>query len=218
MTSRREQPGSPASDRGIRIGSEQERQEAEAALRDYEQRKTKVRRVLEEVLVTECERTDGLLFEILSDGYRERTGNLLEAGMVSDFLDELSGRLFSPKTQPGGPSKDNKGKAPRPVAVVGAGDGEQPVTGGWAGAFRYVASAVVKDNPGRADIWERLQFVQSQLPDYAPAKVEVAPGLWLNTHGAADDIRSRIRVMLDAFQYPANRWRVRLDNGNWQTL
>ena len=218
MTSRREQPGSPASDRGIRIGSEQERQEAEAALRDYEQRKTKVRRVLEEVLVTECERTDGLLFEILSEGYRERTGKRPESGMVADFLAGLPDRLFPSQQKPKRTPTKRKAKGPRPVAVVGAGDGEQPVTGGWAGAFRYVASAVVKDNPGRADIWESLQFVQSQLPDYAPAKVEVAPGLWLNTHGAADDIRSRIRVMLDAFQYPANRWRVRLDNGNWQTL
>ena len=202
----------------IRIGSERERQQAEAALRDYEQRKAKVRRVLEEVLATECERKDGLLLEILSDGYRERTGEKVDQGMVSDFLSELLDRLFPSKPKRKRIPNGRKATGPRPVAVIGASDGEQPVTGGWAGAFRYVAAEVAKDNPGRADIWKSLQFVQSQLPDYAPAKVEVVPGLWLNTHGAAEDIRSRMRVMLDAFQYPANRWRVRLDNGKWQTL
>ena len=215
MTSPQEQPG-------IRIGSEQEMRQAEeafkAAKRDYEQRKPKVRRILGEVLVSECGQADGRLAKMLSDGYLEQTDEKVEAGMVSDFLAELPDRLFPPKPKTKRSPKKRKATGPRPTVVVALGGEERPVTGGWAGAFRYIASAVAKDNPGRADIWEGLQFVQSQLPDYAPATVEVSPGLWLNTHGSAEEIRSRIRVMLDAFQYPANRWRVRLDNGRWQTI
>lgn len=165
MISRQEQPG-------IRIGSEEEmRQAAEAfkaAKRDYEQRKPKVRRILGEVLVSECGQADGRLVKMLSDGYLEQTGEEVEAGMVSDFLAQLPDRLFSPKPKTKRAPKRKRVAGPRPTAVVALGGEERPVVGGWAGAFRYIALAVVKENPGRTDIWEGLRFVQTrdQLPDY----------------------------------------------------
>lgn len=201
----------------IRIGSERERQQAEAALRDYDQRKAKVRRALEEVLATECERKDGLLLEILSDGYRERTGEKVDEGMVSDFLTELLNRLFPPKSEPERTANERKATGPRPVAVIGPGGEEWEVTGGWSGAFRQIALAVAEKNPDRADIWKSLQFVRPwhQLPKHlkgGSTNAEVAPGLWLNTHGEVDNLCSKIRVMLDAFHSPTNSWRLRLDN------
>lgn len=216
MTSRQEQPG-------FRIGSEWERQQVEKALRDYEGRKAEVRRVLEEVLATECRRTDGLLLEILSDGYREQTGKRPEARMVSDFLAELPGRLFPPKSKPGGSIRGNKSRAPRPVAVIGPGGEELEVTGGWSGAFRRIALAVVEDNPDRLDIWKSLPFVRPwhQLPKHlkgASTNAEVAPGLWLNTHGEVDNLCSKIRVMLDAFHSPTSRWRLRLDDDTLRVI
>ncbi len=202
----------------IRIGSEQERQQAEAALRDYEQRKAKVRRVLEEVLATECRRMDGWLFEKLSDGYREQTGVEVDEGMVSDFLSELPDRLFPSKPKPKPTPKEREATGPRPVAVIGRNDEEEAVSGGWTGAFRYIALAVAKDNPGRTDIWLSLWFVQrrDQLPDYlkdVAANVEVAPGWWLNTHGNAELTRRKTREMLDAFNFPRHKYRLRLADG-----
>ena len=204
MTSRQEQPG-------FHIGSEQERLQYEAALRDYEQRKAKVRSVLEEVLVAECRRTDGWLFEKLFDGYRKRTGEEMDEDMASDFLAELSDRLFPSKSTP-------NPAGPRPVAVVGRNDEEVPVSGGWTGAFRYIALAVAKDNPGRTDIWLSLWFVQlrDQLPDYlqnVAANVEVVPGWWLNTHGNAELTRRKTREMLEAFDFPRYKYRLRLADG-----
>lgn len=209
------------------ISSDEEMRQTEeafkAAKRAYEQRKPKVRRILGEVLVSECGRADGWLAEMLSEGYTEQTGEKVEAGMVSDFLAGLPDRLFPPKPKTKSTPKRRKASGPRPTAVVALGGEERAVTGGWAGAFRYIALAVAKDNPGRTEIWERLQFVQprDQLPDYlreVVSNVEVAPGLWLNTHGNAEATRRKTREMLEAFQIPANRWRVRLDNGRWQTI
>lgn len=200
---------------GIRIGSEQERKQAEAALLDYEQRKAKVRRVLEEVLTTECRRMDGWLSEKLSDGYREQTGEKVDEGMVSDFLSELPDRLFPSKPKHERTPIEREATGPRPVAVIGRNDEEEKVSGGWTGAFRYLALAVAKENPGRTDIWLSLWFVQrrDQLPDYlrdVAANVEVAPGWWLNTHGNAELTRRKTREMLEAFHFPLHKYRLRL--------
>lgn len=219
VNNRLDQRGQAAASGGSGISSEEELRKAQAAIQEYERRKAEVRRVLKDVLAAECVSQDGLLTEMLSEGYRERTGNTVESAMVSDYLSEIADRLSLPKN----PKKDPPGKkpgqrGPRPVAIVGAGGEERHISGGWTGVLRFLAQVVDSENRGREDIWESLPFVQPKhlLPGYLQqvvANVEVAPGLWLNTHGDAKTVQVYIRMMLDAFSYPPNRWRFRLDNG-----
>ena len=211
-----DQQGQASASGGSSISSEEELRKAQAAIKEYERRKVEVRGVLRDVLAAECASQDGLLIEMLSEGYREQTGNAVEIVMVSDFLSEVSDQLSLPVKPRREPEKPKRG--PRPVAIVGAGGKEQKISGGWAAAFRLIAQEVVDDNPGREDIWRSLQFARPKrlLPDYlkkVASNVEVAPGLWLNTHGDPKALKKYMRTMLDAFDHPKNRWRFRLDDG-----
>lgn len=212
----RHDQGQGSASGGSSISSEEELRKARAAIQEYERRKAEVRRVLRDVLATECVSQDGLLIEMLSEGYRERTGEEAEIVMVSDFLSEIADQLSLPAKPMRKPK--NPGRSPRPVAIVRAGGREQKISGGWAAAFRLIAQEVVDDNPGREDIWRSLQFARPKrlLPDYlkkVASNVEVAPGLWLNTHGDPQALKKYMRTMLDAFDHPKNRWRFRLDDG-----
>ena len=214
-----DQPGQATASAGSSISSEEELRRAQAAIQEYERRKTHVRQVLTDVLAAECVSQDGLLTEMLSEGFRERTGETVEIVMVSDFLSEISDRLALPKIPKNKPSKKKPRKrGPRPAALVGAGGEERHISGGWSGVLRFLAQVMNSENRDREDIWESLPFVQPkhQLPGYlqkVAANVEVAPGLWLNTHADAKTLQIYMRMMLDAFGYPPNRWRFRLDNG-----
>ena len=191
-----------------------------AAIRDYDKRKAEARRVLEEVLAEECEKGEGPLVDILSEGFRKQTGRSVDAGMVSDFLSEISERWFPDKPKGRRKQKKRATAGPRPVAVVSA-DGEQAVSGGWAGALRHIASVVADDNPGRADVWTRLSCIQPELPPYMQdisSNVEATPGLWLNSHGSTEAVQRKIREVLDAFDYPLHKWRLRLKDGTLYKL
>ncbi len=212
----RHDQGQGSASGGSSISSEEELRKARAAIQEYERRKAEVRRVLRDVLATECVSQDGLLIEMLSEGYRERTGEEAEIVMVSDFLSEIADQLSLPAKPMRKPEKPKR--SPRPVAIIGAGGKERPMSDGWAGAFRLIAQEVVADNPGREDIWRSLQFVRPKrlLPAYlkkVASNVEVAPGLWLNTNGDPKALKKYMRTMLDAFDHPENQWHFRLDNG-----
>ena len=191
-----------------------------AAIRDYDKRKAEARRVLEEVLAEEFERSEGPLAELLSEGFRKQTGRSVEAGMVSDFLSEISERWFPDRRKSRSKPKKRKATGLSPVAVVSA-DGEQEVSGGWAGALRHIASAVADAHPGRANVWTRLSFIQPELPPYMQdisSNVEVTPGLWLNSHGSTEAVQRKIREVLDAFDYPLHKWQLRLKDGTLYKL
>ena len=214
--SRHDQQEQVAASAGSSISSEEGLRKAQAAIQEYERRKTQVRRVLTDVLAAECASQDGLLTEMLSEGYREQTGNTVEIAMVSDYLSEIADRLSLPAKPMSKSTKPNR--SPRPVAIVGAGGKERKISGGWTRAFRILAQEVADDNPGREDIWRSLRFVQPKrlLPDYlkkVASNVEVAPGLWLNTNADPKALKKYMRTMLDAFDHPGNRWRFRLDDG-----
>lgn len=203
------------------ISSEKELRKARAAIQEYERRKAQVRRVLREVLAAECVSQDGLLTEMLSEGYRERTGNAVEIVMVSDFLSEISDQLSLPKNPEKKPPKKKPRKpGPRPEAVVRPDGKEREASGGWKGAFRAIAQEIATDYPGQEDIWGSLPFIMPKhlLPDYVVAKIEVVPGLWLNTHGSAEEMQRNMHMMLEAFGYPPHQWRLRLNDGTWLKL
>lgn len=217
--SRHDQQGQVAASAGSSISSEEDLRKAQADIQEYKRRREEVRRVLTDVLATECVSQDGLLTAMLSEGYRERTGKTVEIVMVSDFLSEISDRLALPKIPKKKlPKKEPRKQRPRPMALVGAGGEERHISGGWSGVLRFLAQVVNSEIRDGEDIWESLPFVQPkhQLPGYLQkvvANVEVAPGLWLNTHGDAKTLQIYMRMMLDVFGYPPNRWRFRLDDG-----
>jgi len=213
---------------GSSISSEEELRKARAAIQEYEQRKAEVRRVLRDVLATECASQDGPLTEMLSEGYREQTGRTVEIVMVSDFLSEISDQLSlpkNPKKEPPPPKKPKKSRkqSPRPKVVVGPDGEERAVPDGWAGAFRAIAQEIATGYPGQEDIWGSLPFIMPKhlLPDYVKdivANIEVVSGLWLNTHGSAEAVQRNIHMMLEAFGYPPHQWRLRLNDGTWLKL
>ena len=213
---------------GSSISSEEELRKARAAIQEYEQRKAEVRRVLRDVLATECASQDGPLTEMLSEGYREQTGRTVEIVMVSDFLSEISDQLSlpkNPKKKPPPPKKPKKSRkqSPRPKEVVGPDGEERAVPDGWAGAFRAIAQEIATGYPGQEDIWGSLPFIMPKhlLPDYVKdivANIEVVSGLWLNTHGSAEAVQRNIHMMLEAFGYPPHQWRLRLNDGTWLKL
>lgn len=224
MNSHQDQQGQVAASAGSSISSEEELRRAQAAIQEYERRKTQVRQVLTGVLAVECASQDGSLIEILSEGYREQTGKTVESAMVSDFLSEIADRLSLPKNPTTAPPKKKPSKkktrrqGPRPKAVVGPDGEEREVSDGWAGAFRAIAQEIVTGYPGQEDIWGSLPFIQPQhlLPDYVKniaANIEVVSGLWLNTHGSAEALQRSMHMMLEAFGYPPRQWRLRLDDG-----
>lgn len=209
---------------GSSISSEEELRKARAAIQEYEQRKAEVRRVLRDVLATECASQDGPLTEMLSEGYRKQTGRTVKIAMVSDFLSEISDQLSlpNPKKKPKKPKKSRK-QSPRPKVVVGPDGEERAVPDGWAGAFRAIAQEIATDYPGQEDIWGSLPFIMPQhlLPDYVKdiaANIEVVSGLWLNTHGSAEAVQRNMHMMLEAFGYPPHQWRLRLNDGTWLKL
>ena len=220
------QQGQASASGGSSISSEEELRKARAAIQEYEQRKAEVRRVLRDVLATECASQDGPLAAMLSEGYREQTGRTVKIAMVSDFLSEISEQLSLPKNPekkpPKKPKKPRK-QSPRPKAVVGPDGEERAVPDGWAGAFRAIAQEIATDYPGQEDIWGSLPFIMPKhlLPDYVKdiaANVEVVPGLWLNTHGSAEAVQRNMHMMLEAFGYPPHQWRLQLNDGTWLKL
>ena len=228
MEQNRDERESAAAGISSRISSEDERRRLDAIIKDYDRRKATVRRVLEDVLATECASQDGPLTEMLSEGYREQTGKTVEIAMVSDFLSEISDQLSlpkNPKKKPPPPKKPKRVRkqGPRPKVVVGPDGEERAVPDGWAGAFRAIAQEIATGYPGQEDIWGSLPFIMPKhlLPDYVKdiaANVEVVPGLWLNTHGSAEAVQRNMHMMLEAFGYPPHQWRLRFNDGTWLKL
>lgn len=222
MNSHQDQQGQVAASAGSSISSEEELRRAKAAIQQYEQRKAEVRQVLTDVLAVECASQDGSLIDILSEGYRGRTGKTVESAMVSDFLSEIADRLSLPKNPTTAPPKKKPSKrkkprkpGPRPEVVVRPDGEELEASGGWAGTFRAIAQEIANDYPGQEDIWGSLPFVKPKhlLPDYVVANTEIVSGLWLNAHGGAEELQRSIHMMLEVFGYPPRQWRVRLDDG-----